>query len=206
MAALYFDSSTGWMLPVDGSVTQGYGPANTDPALVHLYRKGYHTGIDIGGVSEGTVVLSPCVGVVALAGRYGGYGNCVILDRDEGVSVLFGHLSQIDVLVGQLVVIGDSLGGVGSTGVSTGVHLHYEYRRNGEDIDPRPFMEPEADPFGIAATVREALNLREGPTMSDAVIVVAPVGAHVRIGLGGWVPVSYDGREGWMFAEYLSVG
>ncbi len=69
MPNLYVDPATGWELPVQGGViTQGYGPENTDPSVRGLYLKGYHTGVDIGGVAEGNTVLSPRNGTVVLAG------------------------------------------------------------------------------------------------------------------------------------------
>ncbi len=206
MAEQYLDPTTGWLLPVHGAiVTQGYGPENTDPSVRHLYRKGYHTGIDIAGVAEGADIVSPCAGVVSIAGANGGYGECVVIERGGGSSVLFGHLVRVDVHVGQQVAAGDLLGGVGTTGVSTGVHLHYEYRRDDVDIDPVPFLVREAHPVGLAAKVAETLNLRAGPSKNEAVLAVAPAGAQVVIGQDGWVPVWYEGRQGWMWAEFLKV-
>ena len=206
MAEQYLDPASGWLLPVHGgSVTQGYGPENTDPSVRHLYRKGYHTGIDIADVAEGTDIVAPCAGLVSIAGTNGGYGSCVVIERGGGISVLFGHLSRIDVHVAQQVAAGDVLGGVGTTGVSTGVHLHYEYRRDDVDIDPVPFLVREAHPVGIAATVKEALNLRSGPNKNAPVLTVAPAGAKVLIGQDGWVPVWYEGRQGWMWSEFLAA-
>lgn len=206
MPPLYLDPSTGWLLPVQGGVvTQGYGPENTDPSVRHLYRKGYHTGIDIASVPEGTPVLAPCDGTITIAGVNGGYGNCVVIDRGDGTSALFGHLVRIDVAVGDTVQAGQQLGGVGTTGVSTGVHLHYEYRRDDVDIDPVPFIKNAAHAVGLKATIKEALNLRSGPSKNDPVILVAEEGAEVLIGKDGWVPVFYKGHEGWMYADFLSV-
>lgn len=202
MAKLYFDPASGWLLPVEGGiVTQGYGPANTDPAVAHLYRKGYHTGIDIGGVSSGADILAPAAGTIALAGLNAGYGNCVIIERSDGVAMLFGHLSRIDVNAGAAVAFADVLGGVGTTGVSTGVHLHYEYRRNGEDIDPAPFL--EATDERSRATVRESLNFRSGPGTQFEVLGTAPAGARVTLAPDGWVRVEWNGKRGWMFSGYL---
>jgi murein DD-endopeptidase MepM/ murein hydrolase activator NlpD len=204
MSTLFFDPATGWLLPVQGGiVTQGYGPAHTDPAVAHLYRKGYHTGIDIGGVNLGTDIIAPVEGIVTLAGPNAGYGNCVIIERRDGIAVLFGHLSRLDVTLGETVAEGDTIGGVGSTGVSTGVHLHYEYRRNGEDIDPAPFL--DASEQRTRATVREALNLRTGPGTQFDVIDTAPAGARVTLAPDGWVRVEWNGRRGWMFSGYLDM-
>jgi hypothetical protein len=104
------------------------------------------------------------------------------------------------------VAAGEVVGGVGTTGVSTGVHLHYEYRRNDVDIDPVPFLLQDAHPIGLAATVTEGLNLRAGPSKNDPVLAVAPPGARVLVGQEGWVPVWYQGRQGWMYAEFLRPG
>src|SRR5512132_26372 len=98
MARLYVDPASGWELPVDGGVvTQGYGPENTDPSVRALYRKGYHTGIDIGGVSENAPIKAPRDASVILAGPNAGYGNCVILECNDGLRILFGHLFRIGV-------------------------------------------------------------------------------------------------------------
>jgi murein DD-endopeptidase MepM/ murein hydrolase activator NlpD len=203
---LYLDPGSGWVLPVRGVVTQGYGPAHTDPSVRHLYRKGYHTGVDIGGVEEGADVIAPRDGTVVVAGENGGYGTCVVVACGAGLEVLFGHLSRADVRVAQAVRRGDVLGGVGTTGVSTGVHLHYEYRQDGADIDPAPFLVPAREAGGgPVATVVEALNLRAGPSKNHPVMAVVPAGTEVALGLDGWLPVWVEGRRGWMFAEYLRV-
>jgi murein DD-endopeptidase MepM/ murein hydrolase activator NlpD len=206
VSSLYVDPTTGWELPVFGGiVTQGYGPENTDPSVRHLYRKGYHTGIDIGGVGEGTPILSPRDGTVALAEWFGGYGNTVIVDCGGGCSALFGHLSEIGVSAGQPVTRGQQLGGVGTTGVSTGVHLHYEWRRNGDDCDPMEFLRPAPPDNAIFATVKEDLNFRSGPSKNDPIIMTLPAGTKVQVGRDGWLPVWFEGRQGWMFAEFLEI-
>lgn len=205
MARLYVDPVTGWEIPVDGGVvTQGYGPENTDPSVRHLYRKGYHTGIDIGGIIEGAPVLAPRDGAVVLADVHGGYGNCVILDFGDGVRALFGHLSSLGVGAGEPVVRGQVIGGAGTTGVSTGVHLHYEWRQGDADIDPVPFLVPEK-PAGAMATVKESLNLRTGPSKNEPIIMTLEAGTVVQLGQDGWLPVWYEGRQGWMYAEYLQI-
>lgn len=208
MGVLYVDPETGWELPVAGGViTQAYGPENTDPSVRHLYRKGYHTGIDIGGIWTDAAIVSPRDATVVLAGVNGGYGNCVIIECADGAQALFGHLNSINVEPGQPVFTGDILGGAGTTGVSTGVHLHYEWRRAGEDVDPVPFMIPSAPVVAAAAgwtaIVKEALNLRTGPSKNDPIIMTVGAGEAVTLGQDGWVPVWYQGRQGWMYAEYL---
>jgi murein DD-endopeptidase MepM/ murein hydrolase activator NlpD len=139
---------------------------------------------------------------VTLAGPNGGFGLCVILDRGDGISMLFGHLSRITVSAGEHVAPGQEIGAVGSTGVSTGVHLHYEYRRHGVDIDPVPFLTDEA-PHGVPATVREALNLRQHPGLDAPILTVMPAGAAISVGQDGWLPVRWNERQGWAFGEYI---
>jgi murein DD-endopeptidase MepM/ murein hydrolase activator NlpD len=77
---------------------------------------------------------------VILAGGIGGYGNCVIIQNGTGVSTLYGHLSSIDVTVGNVVNKGEFIGRVGMTGVATGPHLHFEVRINGDPKDPMLFL------------------------------------------------------------------
>lgn len=209
MAKLYVDPATGWEIPLEGGViTQGYGPENTDPSVRHLYRKGYHTGIDIGNVAEGAPVLAPRDATVLLAEVHGGYGNCVILDCGGGVRALFGHLCKIAVAAGDKVVRGQELGGAGTTGVSTGVHLHYEWRRGEGDVDPAPFLvaaPPAVGSVTLSAVVTETLNLRAGPSKNHPIVTTVGAGAVVQVGQDGWLPVWYEGRQGWMFAEFLQL-
>ena len=79
-------------------------------------------------------------GTVAIAGWDGGYGNLVEINHGHGLSTRYGHLSKILVKVGEHVRTGDVIGRVGSTGRSTGPHLHYETRINGEPVNPSRFL------------------------------------------------------------------
>ncbi len=94
-----------------------------------------HTGVDI-GASYGTNVLAADSGTVILAGWNGGYGNCVVISHGNGISTLYGHMSSIAVSVGQSVSQGQTVGYVGSTGASTGPHLHWEVAVNGVRQNP----------------------------------------------------------------------
>lgn len=94
-----------------------------------------HPGLDL-AAPYGSAVVARSPGVVVAAGWAGGYGNCVVIDHGGGVQTRYGHLSRITVQVGQHVDPGSLLGAVGSTGLSTGPHLHYEVRVNGAAIDP----------------------------------------------------------------------
>ena len=102
-------------------------------------EKKSHTGIDIAS-NQGTAVYASDGGSVTLAGWNGGYGNCIMIDHGNGYVTLYGHLSSISVSVGQTVSQGDTIGAVGSTGNSTGPHLHFEVLKNGTRIDPEQFF------------------------------------------------------------------
>jgi murein DD-endopeptidase MepM/ murein hydrolase activator NlpD len=95
-----------------------------------------HLGVDY-GAPTGTPVRSVGQGKVDFAGSMGGYGNVVIIDHGRGETTLYGHLSRIDVRMGQVVARGQNLGAVGSTGWATGPHLHFEFRDNGVHKDPQ---------------------------------------------------------------------
>lgn len=102
-------------------------------------EKKSHTGIDIAS-NQGTAVYASDGGSVTLAGWNGGYGNCIMIDHGNGYVTLYGHLSSISVSVGQTVSQGATIGAVGSTGNSTGPHLHFEVLKNGTRIDPEQFF------------------------------------------------------------------
>jgi murein DD-endopeptidase MepM/ murein hydrolase activator NlpD len=104
-----------------------------------LGRPAIHTGIDLRG-EIGEPVHATGAGRVTIAGRDGGYGNMVEISHGNGLATRYGHLSQIDVKVGQTVRVGEIIGKIGSTGRSTGPHLHYETRVNGEAVDPQKFL------------------------------------------------------------------
>ena len=83
--------------------------------------------------------MAAASGVVIVAGWYGGYGNAVIVDHLNGYWTVYGHMSKISVKENQKVKTGQKLGEVGSTGVSTGNHLHYEVRKNSQPVDPMKY-------------------------------------------------------------------
>ena len=123
--------------PVVGEVefTSGFG-IRTDP---FLGRPAMHTGLDF-RAAQGDPVRATANGKVASAGWAGGYGRMVEIDHGNGLSTRYGHLSEIDVKVGDPIKIGQVIGAVGSTGRSTGPHLHYETRIDGEAVDPQKFL------------------------------------------------------------------
>lgn len=123
--------------PVGGSVdmSSSFG-VRTDP---FNGRAAMHTGLDLRG-DRGEPVHATANGKVTHAGWEGGYGKMVEIDHGNGIATRYGHLSEIDVKVGQVVRIGQTLGLIGSTGRSTGPHLHYETRINNEAVNPQKFL------------------------------------------------------------------
>jgi murein DD-endopeptidase MepM/ murein hydrolase activator NlpD len=123
--------------PVEGELDEssGFG-VRSDP---FLGRPAMHTGIDFRGDS-GDPVHATAAGTVAEAGWSGGYGRMVEIDHGSGFSTRYGHLSKIDVKVGQSIKIGQVIGEIGSTGRSTGPHLHYETRIDGDAVNPQKFL------------------------------------------------------------------
>jgi murein DD-endopeptidase MepM/ murein hydrolase activator NlpD len=131
-----FVPGTGQMLlPSGGPVTSTFG------WRIHpiLGTSKLHNGVDF-GAEYGSVIRAADNGVVISAGPTGGYGEAVIIDHGNGLTTLYGHSSQLYVSVGQAVQRGQPIAAVGSTGFSTGPHLHFEVRRAGEPIDPMPFL------------------------------------------------------------------
>jgi murein DD-endopeptidase MepM/ murein hydrolase activator NlpD len=102
----------------------------------------FHAGMDIDG-ERGDQVVAPANGLVTEAGWKGGYGNMIEIDHGNGLKTRYGHLSKIDVEVGEQISRGQIMAFVGSTGRSTGPHLHYELRLNDRPINPRRFLPPE---------------------------------------------------------------
>ena len=98
-------------------------------------RSSHHNGIDL-AAPENSHVRTIASGYVVFAGRYGGYGKLVTVRHPSGLTSMYGHLSEIRVEVGERLKPGQIIGRVGSTGVSTGCHLHFELRRDGKPLDP----------------------------------------------------------------------
>jgi murein DD-endopeptidase MepM/ murein hydrolase activator NlpD len=124
--------------PVSGKLESGLG-GRRNPFGGRGFE--YHEGQDI-DAAYGTPVQVTASGRVIIAGRQRGYGNVVYVDHGNGLSTRYGHLSEIDVTVGQTVTRGQTIGLVGSTGRSTGPHLHYEVRINNQPVDPRQYLPP----------------------------------------------------------------
>jgi len=102
----------------------------------------FHAGMDIDG-DRGEIVVAPGNGIVSEAGYKGGYGNMIEIDHGNGLTTRYGHLSKIEVEAGATVNRGEMIGLIGSTGRSTGPHLHYELRVNDKPVNPRFFLPAE---------------------------------------------------------------
>jgi len=110
----------------------------------------FHPGMDIDG-ERGDLVVAPASGTIIWAGYKGGYGNMVQIDHGNGLTTCYGHMSKLEAEVGETVTRGQLIGYIGSTGRSTGPHLHFELRLNDKPINPRHFLPPEpADLNSIA--------------------------------------------------------
>ncbi|MCM2335048.1 MAG: M23 family metallopeptidase [Anaeromyxobacteraceae bacterium] len=118
-------------LPVAGRVTSGFGH-RLDPLTGEA---SLHTGLDV-GAPEGTPIRVPAGGVVLSAGPRGGYGNAVEVDHGNGLVTLYGHAAEVLVSKGEFVEPGQEIATVGSSGRSTGPHLHFEVRQGGRAVDP----------------------------------------------------------------------
>jgi murein DD-endopeptidase MepM/ murein hydrolase activator NlpD len=122
--------------------TSGFGGRN-DPFGRGNRR---HEGIDMAGAS-GSPIYSTADGVVIQAGTASGYGKVIKIRHEFGIQTVYGHLSRIRVEKGQRVSRGDRIGDMGSTGRSTGTHLHYEVRVDGSPVNPMTFIKAAKDVF-----------------------------------------------------------
>lgn len=122
-------SSSSLVWPASGPITSPYG----------MRWGSLHPGIDI-GAGMGAPIHAAASGRVILAGYSGGYGNLIVIDHGNGLATAYAHQSRLGVSVGQDVSQGDVIGYVGSTGFSTGPHLHFEVRVNGSPVDPMGYL------------------------------------------------------------------
>ncbi|MDQ3708049.1 MAG: M23 family metallopeptidase, partial [Actinomycetota bacterium] len=128
-------SSSGFLWPADGVKTSDFG-WRTHP----IFGTGrLHSGIDI-GAAYGSPISAAASGTVVSAGTMSGYGNVVVLDHGGGIATLYAHQSSVAVGTGQAVQRGQTIGYVGSTGYSTGPHLHFEVRVSGTPVDPMGYL------------------------------------------------------------------
>ena len=120
------------VLPVTGRITSRYGERSS-------LRRSTHTGLDI-ACTTGTDIKVVSNGTVTFSGKKGPYGNLIIVDHGNGVETWYGHCSKLYEKVGNTVNAGDVIAAVGSTGNSTGPHLHFEIRINGECVNPQNYV------------------------------------------------------------------
>lgn len=174
---------TSWFGARPASDTNGIGTTN-------------HGGIDIGAPS-GTAIKATGAGTVTLASYNGGYGNCVIVDHGNGLVSLYGHMSQIGTSVGSTVSAGQTIGYVGSTGNSTGPHLHFEMRQDGTKIDPYPYLQGASISGNtLASALQNALTLRGQGISAET---INAMGSNITLGtssLGTVNTGAYTGVSG----------
>ena len=118
--------------PISGTITSRYGESSS-------LRKSTHTGLDI-AATTGTPIKVVADGIVTNASYSGSYGNLVKISHGDGVETWYAHTSKMYVTVGQKVSAGDTIAAVGSTGNSTGAHLHFEIRINGNHVNPQKYL------------------------------------------------------------------
>lgn len=128
-------ASTPSLWPVQGMVTSGFGWRNSPLGDGNEL----HAGIDI-AINMGVPVVATADGKILQSGPFGGYGNMVQIDHGNGISTIYGHNSQLAVSVGETVKKGQVISFAGSTGKSTGPHVHYEVRENGQVVDPWKYL------------------------------------------------------------------
>ena len=127
------EGSLHYTVPSPGHVTSGFGHR-------HLFGRRFHKGIDI-DLETGDQVVAAIQGKVRIARFNSGYGNCVVIAHEGGLETLYGHLSELWVKEGQDIESGQVIGLGGSTGQSTGAHLHFEVRVFGEQVDPERVLD-----------------------------------------------------------------
>ena len=138
-----------------------------------------HAGLDMAG-SMGEPVYASASGTVDKAGRLGGYGNMIELDHGKGIDTRYGHLSAILVKPGQHVQQGQMIGRMGSTGRSTGTHLHFEVRVDGRAVNPRPYLDASAYVLAVQGAVPTNGRQDFGPVQEDDTVTAS---------VGGMTPI-----------------
>lgn len=136
LAQLALSGGSGFVRPAAGNVVSVFG--NRLHPILGYYR--LHAGIDYDG-NTGDSVIASRSGIVIFVGWNGGYGRTIIMQHNEGFSTLYGHLVSYNVEVDQVVEAGQKIGEIGSTGLSTGPHLHFEIRKDGKPVDPAPYLQ-----------------------------------------------------------------
>lgn len=124
-----------WPTPGYTRITDVYGP-RWHPVLK---KNSNHTGIDI-GAPMGAKIVAVDYGQVIYVGYFGAYGNTIIVEHGSGITSMYAHMSAFTVKEGAEVLRGEQIGKIGTTGISTGPHLHFEVRKNGEPVNPMPYL------------------------------------------------------------------
>ena len=147
LPTLPFIAASGWSSPFPGAFSSDEYGMRVNP-VDGGYR--LHSGIDLvyGGGTCGAYVYAAAEGLVNYAGWNGGYGNFIQIDHGGGIATAYGHNTQLLVSNGDYVSVGQPISLAGTTGNSTGCHLHFEVRQNGTAVNPRPFMEAQGITFG----------------------------------------------------------
>ncbi|WP_195540588.1 phage tail tape measure protein [Eubacterium maltosivorans] len=184
-----YSEITSWFGARPASDTNGIGSTN-------------HGGLDI-GAPYGAPIYSAGAGTVTLADWYGGYGNAVMIALDNGFTTLFGHMSSIGVSAGDRVAPGQMVGLVGSTGNSTGPHLHYSIFLNGQPIDPAQFYGFDVGsrriPFDMPAMVHKdemIVPARENPYVNSGGSILGGLFDGLDQRIAAAVAQALEGRKG----------
>lgn len=184
-----YSEITSWFGARPASDTNGIGSTN-------------HGGLDI-GAPYGAPIYSAGAGTVTLADWYGGYGNAVMIALDNGFTTLFGHMSSIGVSTGDRVAPGQMVGLVGSTGNSTGPHLHYSIFLNGQPIDPAQFYGFDVGsrriPFDMPAMVHKdemIVPARENPYVNSGGSILGGLFDGLDQRIAAAVAQALEGRKG----------
>jgi hypothetical protein len=138
-----------------GTISSGFGTREAHPVTGYV-PGGHHDGYDF-AVGTGSPIRAAMSGTVTFSGTRGGYGQTVILAHEGGYATLYGHASVLKVREGERVTQGDVIALVGSTGLSTGPHLHYELLKDGIAIDPGAFIN-DPTPVEVAASVERPMS------------------------------------------------
>lgn len=141
----------GW--PAEGIATSRYGKRH----VPHPEGSGFHKGIDIANL-DGTPIFATADGIVRYADWKSGYGRTIVLEHGNGYTSVYGHNAEIRIRPGARVKCGQIIALMGTSGRSTGSHLHYEIRRYGRSIDPWQFMGEEQNPkYAVSAPAKRFL-------------------------------------------------
>lgn len=146
----------------------------------------FHAGIDMTG-KTGDVIHAAADGVVVRAGWWAGYGKVVVIDHGNGLETRYGHMSRFHVKEGDVIRQGQVIGGMGSTGRSTGTHLHFEVRLDGRALDPQPFLDLAS--YGVEAPARSRITV-VAPADLASDEPFAPLASDDMVMAGGrsWTP------------------